>query len=353
MKNYIGISRDHSGSMRALARPAARDYNDNIAVIAENADQFGIDSIVSVVECGHGNTATVKRVVVNSSAKALKPIGERDYICDGPGTPLFDSVGDLIDLFESVPDADDPNVSFMVMAVTDGYENASRKWTANRLRDKIAQLQRTDRWTFVFRVPKGHARNLQRSFGIHEGNILEWDQTQRGVEVAQQRTREAFTQYYTDRSQGKTSTTRFYADLANVAPAQVEAVLENVSSEVSLWPVTVKDELELRRFVEKRTTPAPLLKGGAFYQLSKAEDVQPRKLIAIRDRVSKAIYAGPAARQLLSLPTTHEVKLSPGNTGHYDVFIQSTSVNRKLVPGTEVLYWPKVGQRYGEGPSAR
>ena len=32
-KSYYGISRDHSGSMRSLAKAAARDYNDNIAAI--------------------------------------------------------------------------------------------------------------------------------------------------------------------------------------------------------------------------------------------------------------------------------------------------------------------------------
>jgi hypothetical protein len=353
MKNYIGISRDHSGSMRVIARPAARDYNDNIAVIAENADRFDIDTVVSVVECGAGRTSHVKRVVVNSNVSALKPIPEKDYVADGTGTPLFDSVGELIELLESVPDASDPDVSFLVMAVTDGHENASIRWNARRLAAKIRELQATDRWTFIFRVPKGHARQLAQQFGVHEGNILEWDQTQRGVEQAQQRTREAFTQYYTERSTGVRSTTRFYADLTAVAPAAVEASLDDISSEVSLWPVTNSDQLELRTFVEKRTKPLPLLKGAAFYQLSKTEDVQARKLLAIRDKVTHKVYAGPAARQLLGLPTTHEVRLSPGNTGHYDVFVQSTSVNRKLVAGTNVLYWTKAGTAYGEGPSAR
>lgn len=31
-----------------------------------------------------------------------------------------------------------------------------------------------------------------------------------------------------------------------------------------------------------------------------------------------------------------------GDQGQYDVFVQSTSVNRKLIAGTEVVYWPKV-----------
>ena len=109
MKNYIGISRDHSGSMRSIAHVAAKDYNTKIDSIKEAALAHDQDTIVSVVECGYGRTDKVQRVVVNSSVNKLEPITK--YIADGVGTPLFDSVGDLIEQFESMPDKDDPNVS--------------------------------------------------------------------------------------------------------------------------------------------------------------------------------------------------------------------------------------------------
>ncbi len=62
-KNYIGISRDHSGSMSSIARPAAKDYNSNIASIQANSEREKQNTIVSVVEQG-GN---VRRVVTNST----------------------------------------------------------------------------------------------------------------------------------------------------------------------------------------------------------------------------------------------------------------------------------------------
>lgn len=353
-KTYIGISRDHSGSMRSIARAAARDYNSNIASIREASHANNQDTIVSVVESGYGSTNKVRRVITNSNVNVLAQLSESAYEADGYGTPLFDSVGELIEMFESVPDISNPEVSFLVMVITDGQENASKKYNVRTLTEKMKQLQNTDRWSFIFRVPRGDASALVR-MGIPAGNILEWEQTERGVEVASAATKEAFTQYYTARSQGVTSTKKFYADLSNVSVEEVQAKLEDISSEVVLWPVSAADDgKELRPFVEARLAGKPMLKGASLYQLNKTEPkVQDYKKIVIRDKTSNAIYGGAAARQMLGLPSYGDVRLAPGNCGNYDVFIQSTSVNRKLSKGTQVMYWEKIGEKFKEGPNSR
>ena len=352
MKNYIGFSRDHSASMRGIANAAMNDYNDNIAAIKEAALANQQDTIVSVVECGVGSPATVQRNVVNSSVHALSPI--TSYHANGSSTPLYDSVGELIEMFEQVPDAKDETVSFLVMVITDGEENSSRRWNARTVCAKIQQLQATDRWTFVFRVPRGGKSRLI-SYGIPEGNILEWDQTQKGVEVATVATRDAFTGYFGARSKGIKSTETFYASMANVSATKVKAALTDISSEVSLWPVLPNEDGEMvREFCEKRLGSGGMLKGAAFYELTKLEKkVQDYKQICVRDKKNKMIYAGSAARDLLGLPHAGDIKLAPGVYSNFDIFIQSTSVNRKLPAGSTVLYWPKVGSAFTEGPSAR
>lgn len=354
MKNYIGLSRDHSGSMRSIARAAARDYNSKIASISEASTKNNQETIVSVVECGYGSTDRVRRVIT-TSVSTLKPIYESDYTTDGRGTPLWDSVGELIEIFESAPDAGNKDVSFLVMAITDGHENASQKYSAQKLAAKIKELEATDRWSFVFRVPRGAGRNICTRLGIPEGNIQEWDQTERGVQIAAQRDAEAFTQYFSSRSAGATSTRKFYTDLSKVTSNDVRAALEDVSAEVLIWPVGPKDNsAEIRPFVESRLAGSPMLKGAGFYQLTKTEPaVQDNKKILIRDKTTQAIYYGAAARQMLGLPSYGTVRLAPGNHGNFDIFVQSTSVNRKLSAGTSLVYWADVGTRYKEGPSAR
>jgi hypothetical protein len=348
LKNYIGISRDHSASMGSIARPAARDYNANIQAIKTNSENLKQDTIVSVVKCGsygaggrYGNNPYthngVVREIVNSSISKLQPLNESDYDTSYGSTPLFDSVGDLITQFETAPDANDPNVSFLVMAITDGGENSSRVWNASRIAQKIQQLTATDRWSFVFRVPRGYSRELTR-LGIPAGNILEWDQTERGVEVATRATEQAFTEYYSQRSRGLTSTKGFYTtDLSGVKAATVKARLVDISGEVKFFDVSSTDQI--KPFVE-RNTGKSYVAGTAFYQLMKKEsEVQDYKQIALREKKSGKVYSGVEARNLLGLPHNGTVQLTPGNHGMYDIFIESTSVNRKLIPGTQVLYW--------------
>jgi len=355
MKTYIGISRDHSGSMASISRAAARDYNSNISSIKDASLANNQDTIVSVVECGYGDTDRVRRDIVNSNVNTLKPIAESDYSARGRGTPLFDSIGELIELHEALPDINDAEVSVLIMAVTDGQETgASKKYNAASIARKIKELQGTDRWTFVFRVPRGDARRLAQ-MGIPEGNILEWDQTTRGVEVASTATASAFQSFYKGRASGVRSTQKFYADLSNVSTKDVQTSMRDISSEVSLWPVSAsEDGAQIRDFVEKRLNGDPLLKGAAFYQLVKTEpEVQDHKRIIIRDKKSNAIYEGAAARQMMGLPTYGTIRLAPDKLGDFDLFIQSTSVNRKVNKNTQVLYWKNVGQAYKEGPSAR
>lgn len=355
MKNYIGLSRDHSGSMRSIARFAARDFNSKIASIREASISQNQDTIVSIVECGYGNTEKVRRVVTNSSVTTLTEMAEHQYEANGRGTPLWDSVGELIEMFENVPDANNKDVSFLVMVITDGAENASVKYSASSIAHKIRELERTDRWSFVFRVPRGYGRTITQALGVSEGNIQEWEQTEKGVAAAAQRDKEAFTQYYSSRSAGVTSTRKFYTNLSEVSSKDVAVALTDISKEVTIWPVGPSDNgSEIRPFVEARLNGAPLLKGAGFYQLTKTEpEVQDNKKILIRDKNTSGIYYGAAARQMLGLPTYGTVRLAPGNHGNFDIFIQSTSVNRKLTSGTSLIYWPDVGTKYKEGPSAR
>lgn len=336
MKNYVGISRDHSGSMQGLVTAAAADYNDLIAAIREGSDEHDIDTIVSVVKCGVGRPAQVVRESVNSSINRLKPIGPGEYIADGNSTPLFDSIGDLIEQLEAVPDANDPDVAFVVMVITDGGENSSQKWDGRSIARKIKELQATDKWTFTFRVPRGDARTLTQ-YGIPAGNILEWDTSSAyGMQTSTAATRSAVKGFYAARATGVQSTGKFYADLSTVTLKEVKNSMDDISRDVDVYVVDQRnDGVQIRDFVEAQGYV--YTKGCAYYQLAKTEEVQDYKFIAIRDKNSGAVYSGHAARGMLGLPSVGTVKLAPGQHGQYEIFVQSTSFNRKLTKGTNLM----------------
>lgn len=349
MKNYIGFVNDHSGSMATLAKAAIKDYNTTIGAVKDAATREMLDTVVSVVAIGiqdknskYGASQVTRQVVI-SNPHVLKPVTE--WPTPG-GTPLYDGIGNMIELFESLPDYNNPEVSFLVMATTDGEEAHSRIYTAIALAAKIKALQATGRWTFVFRVPRGAASTL-RPLGIPAGNIQEWGTTEQGMADSTKATTAAVDSYFSLRSSGAKSSSVFYADASAVNAAALKTTLVDVSKDIKLYVVPQADSgIEIKPFIE-RSTGKELLKGAAFYQLTKTEArVQDTKLIVIRDRTNGKMYSGSEARTLIGLPTVGNARLHPGNHGNYDLFIQSTSINRKLVGGTGVLYWEKIGTQF-------
>lgn len=340
MKNYIGFARDHSGSMSGIARFAARDYNENISSIKEEAEAHAIDTIVSVVELGYGNTSEVRTVVNNSSVSALKPIMESAYSARGRGTPLFDAVGELIEQLQKVPDADDSSVSFVVFVTTDGGENSSVKYRGTDIARMIKKLQMTDRWTFVFRVPKGYKNHLTH-YGIPDGNIQEWEQSEKGMLQSTESTKSAFRGFYAAKASGINATDKFYTDMTSVSLKEVKKNLVDISKQVTVYEVDSSwDGAQIRDFVQAQGVT--FTKGCAFYELKKTETVQGYKQIAIREKSTGAVYSGYSARDLLGLPQSDDAKVAPGQHGNYEIYVQSTSVNRKLTEGMGLMIWDAV-----------
>lgn len=93
--------------------------------------------------------------------------------------------------------------------------------------------------------------------------------------------------------------------------------------------------VEIKDLVESKLG-IPYVKGHAYYKLVKNEHIQPQKEIVIRQKNTSDYFSGDNARKILNLPD-QEVKFIPGDFGDWDVFVQSTSVNRKIIPKQEVL----------------
>lgn len=334
MKTLIGISRDHSLSMAGLTKAAMDDYNKNITSIKQAAQLNGVETRLSVVKCGVGPSALVEWECQNLDISDV--MGISSYVASGQGTPLFDSVGTLINALSREKDQND--TSFLVMVITDGGENFSRIWNGTLLSKKIDELQETGKWTFVFRVPRGYKHHLTR-LGVPDGNIIEWDLTESSLRETTIQTEVATSAYFGGVAKGFTATRSFYTDMSKVTDTQVKTNMRDISKEVTFMRVSDKDAgKQIRTFCVERI--GSYTAGKAFYQLTKREKaVQDYKMIMIRDRSTNQVYAGLAARNLLGIPDSGTISLSPGDHGKYDIFVQSTSVNRKLVVDTEVVWW--------------
>lgn len=88
-------------------------------------------------------------------------------------------------------------------------------------------------------------------------------------------------------------------------------------------------------------------KGRGFYQLTKYENaVQPHKEIILEDKRTGDMFSGTKSREILGLPLDRTVSLSPtavatkgsDDAAKYNIFIQSTSLNRNLKAHSRFLY---------------
>lgn len=100
--------------------------------------------------------------------------------------------------------------------------------------------------------------------------------------------------------------------------------------------VNVDTVCEIKPFVE--SIGAKFKKGRGFYQFTKSEMVQENKEVVLRNKVTGDMFTGSEAREYIGLPFGTRGQIRPSYFADYEVYIQSTSTNRKLMPKTKFLY---------------
>ncbi len=80
-------------------------------------------------------------------------------------------------------------------------------------------------------------------------------------------------------------------------------------------------------------------RGKGFYHFQKPELIQKNKEIVLREKSTGDFFEGNMCRKMLNLITYDEKKrIKPTDFPNYDIFIQSTSLNRKLISNSLFLY---------------
>lgn len=347
--NRVAIVMDSSGSMGGVYDLAVSSINaqlDNIKLESQSRNQASYVTVFNFEDQVHAP------VINNAFIHQVSPVS-LDQFHRGGSTALFDAIGTAIDRLEdnALRSPADADLSFLVIVITDGQENASRRWRRDQLMQKIKQLQGTDRWTFAFSGPIGSSQEIQRQLGFYAGNITEWENSRQGTQRMSVSNVSGISNFYGARTRGLTSTKAFFTpDMSQVTTRDLNK-LQDVKDQFKVLPVDSSTpdgrEWEIRPFVEDRLAKNSTLRrqagnqyqvGKAYYELTKPEDVQPHKDIVIMNRTTGAVYGGNEARGAIGMPTNCDVKCKPGNHSNYRLFIKSTSVNRKLVRGTAVLY---------------
>jgi uncharacterized protein YegL len=333
--NNIEIVFDASGSMGVIRQKALDAVNQQIEAIRTNSLNSG-----QVVNLGITFFNGLGSNRMSFDASNIRTINFSEYIPDG-GTPLWDAVGRAMDQAPSANRNED--TSYMVIVVTDGEENESRTYNQTNLGEKIKKAIASDIWTFAFSVPAYGVTSIKR-LNIPDGCIQTWDGTAASMNIVAKANTAVIGNYYATRSAGGTSLQNCYLDLSKVTKKDISA-LNKVTDRYHRF--SVSEEKDISTFVNAKLTSNTLaralgssyVQGRGFYQLSKPEKVHDYKQIIIEDVKTGELYTGSREdiNNILGL-ADNDCKVTPLVGGKYTIYIQSTSSNRKLVRGTNLLY---------------
>lgn len=330
--NHIALVLDMSASMSYVARDVVKVADAEIAHLARRSKELDQETRVTVYVFNHD----VKCVIYDKDVLRLPSIAQ--YYSPRGMTALIDAtIKSQDDLAQTAQLYGDH--AFLTYVLTDGQENRSVRHS-QELHGRLSRL--AENWTVACLVPDQNGKFEAKKFGFPADNIAIWDATTaRGVEEGFTTTiRQATETFMTNRTLGIRGSKTIFAGGAAVVNSK------NINAQQGFKQLT-KDQYELhtvhagddataiRRFVEV-ATGRPYVTGTAYYQLTKPEKIQPQKEILVRNKKSGRVYQGQDARSLLSLPN-EEVRVKPEDNAEFQIFVQSTSVNRKLVPGTKLL----------------
>ena len=137
---------DESGSMHGLEKASVDGVNETIQTIKSSYEQLPEQEqlLTFVTFSGRGDSfcRTKLKLAPISQVSEFKP---SDYQ-PGGNTPLYDTMGFMLTEMEEF--ATDSDV-VLVTIITDGYENSSRQYNAERIKKLVSRLDEKD-WVFTY-----------------------------------------------------------------------------------------------------------------------------------------------------------------------------------------------------------
>jgi hypothetical protein len=224
--------------------------------------------------------------------------------------------------------------SFLIYVITDGMENDSPPNVRQGLPKLLSSLP--DHWTLAAFAPSANSKHFLKTMGFAADNITIWDANDDNgfIEVGNT-IAAATTNYMVGRSTGVRGTSNLF-NLKSTNTQTVKKTLVPVTKgSYTITPVS--QDTRIDDFVVS-LTKSPYKIGHGYYEMTKRETIQGYKSVAILVEKDNELYTGDSARDLVGLPRDgSSVRVSPGTHPGYRIFIQSTSMNRKLLAGSNLL----------------
>ena len=168
---------DRSGSMAGLEKDTIGGFN---SMIARQKAAEG-EALVSTVLFSNESKVIHDRIDV----RRVEPLTEREYVACGC-TALLDAIGGAIhhigNVHKYAREEDRPEHTLFVIT-TDGLENASHSYSADRVRRMIRRQRENYGWEFIFLGANIDAVETAAHIGIDRSRAVNYHSDSRGTRL--------------------------------------------------------------------------------------------------------------------------------------------------------------------------
>ncbi|MBQ7503773.1 MAG: VWA domain-containing protein [Ruminococcus sp.] len=168
---------DRSGSMSGLESDTIGGFNSLIEKQKKQDDECFVTTVLFDNE--------LETIHDRVGLSEIKPMTEDDYTVRGC-TALIDAIGSTIEHIERIHKyarAEDVPEHTMFVIMTDGMENASRKFSSKRVKKMIERRKEADNWEFLFIGANIDAVETAADFGIGRERAVNYHADRKGTSV--------------------------------------------------------------------------------------------------------------------------------------------------------------------------
>lgn len=167
-KTFVHFVLDQSSSMSSVKAATISGFNEYLNTLKKDGNEYAVSLTLF--------NENVERTFANLALGEVKELTESSYNPSGM-TALYDAVCETLD-------GSDQEGKHIVVIMTDGEENSSRRFNQQDLKKKIEKLQSSGNWTFVYLGANQDSWATAQQFGVYRNNIANYNSTQQGTRSA-------------------------------------------------------------------------------------------------------------------------------------------------------------------------
>jgi len=168
-QTVVAFLLDETGSMGSHKSETISGFNEYVGTLKNSGEEMRFT--MTTFNSAKPNGAEI--VLDGVDISKVPELTDESYQ-PGSTTPLYDAIGTTVKRTAKVAKGMKTKPRVMFVIQTDGYENASREWTQEKVFKSISK--KVDQgWTFVFLGADQDAYAAGRAMGVPRGNTMSYD----------------------------------------------------------------------------------------------------------------------------------------------------------------------------------